>query len=142
MLVKPTLANLVLWRSVYRSGDVFHVDAIRVGLGSERIYPGSSAELFTLERGLPDLPRESVLARDIERFYRLSDDFVVSDPGRDNVLIDVRDSMLPTSVAPMWGIEFDPALPAQHAAFRVYRDRSENLREAFMAMLLGRDLPP
>jgi inner membrane protein len=82
-----------------------------------------------------------VLARDIRRFYRLSDDFVVADPGRDNVLSDIRYSMLPTGVAPMWGIELDPASPARHARFRIFRDRSENMRETFFAMLLGRDLP-
>jgi inner membrane protein len=141
ILVKPTLANLVLWRSVYRSGDVFYVDAIRVGPGPNRVYPGGSAGLFVPGRDLPDLPRDSVLARDIRRFYRLSDDFVVPDPGRDGVLIDIRYSMLPTGVTPMWGIELDPASPARHAKFRIYRDRSENMREMFIAMLLGRDLP-
>jgi len=141
ILVKPTLANLILWRSVYQSGDVFYVDAIRVGPGSNRYYPGGSARMFVPGRDLPDLPRDSVLARDIQRFYRLSEDFVVPDPGRDNVLIDIRYSMLPTGVTPMWGIELDPALPAQHAKFRIYRDRSENMRERFVAMLLGRDLP-
>jgi len=141
ILVKPTLANLILWRSVYYSGDVFYVDAIRVGLGSNRFYPGGSARMFVPERDLPDLPSDSVLARDIERFYRLSNDFVVPDPGRDNVLIDIRYSMLPTSVTPMWGIDLNLASPTQHAKFRIYRDRSENMRETFVAMLLGRDLP-
>ena len=141
ILVKPTLANLVLWRSVYRSGDSFYVDAIRVGPGSHRIYPGGSVRPFAIERDIPDLPKDSVLARDIDRFYRLSDDFVVPDPARDNVLIDIRYSMLPTGTSPMWGIELDPTAPAQHARFRVYRDRSENMREMFVAMLLGRDLP-
>ena len=141
ILVKPTLANLFLWRSVYHSGDVFYVDAIRVGPGPDRYYPGDAVRMFVPERDLPDLPRDSPLAHDIKRFYRLSNDFVVSDSGRDNVLIDIRYSMLPTSVTPMWGIDFDPASPEQRARFRIYRDRSENMREMFVAMLLGRDLP-
>jgi inner membrane protein len=49
--------------------------------------------------------------------------------------------MLPTSVTPMWGIDIDLASPTQHARFRIYRDRSENMRQKFVAMLLGRDLP-
>jgi inner membrane protein len=140
ILVKPTLANLILWRSVYQSGDTFYADAIRVGPGSNRFYPGGSARMFVPARDLPDLPRDSVLARDIERFYRLSNDYVVPDPSRNNVLIDIRYSMLPTSVTPMWGIDIDLASPTQHAKFRIYRDRSENMRETFVAMLLGRDL--
>jgi inner membrane protein len=66
---------------------------------------------------------------------------VAPDPGRDKVLIDIRYSMLPTSVTPMWGIDIDLASPTQHARFRIYRDRSENMRQKFVAMLLGRDLP-
>ena len=97
--------------------------------------------MFVPERDLPDLPRDSVLARDIERFYRLSNGFVVPDPGRDNVLIDIRYSMLPTGVTPMWGIDLNLASPTQHTKFRIYRDRSENMRETFVTMLLGRDLP-
>ena len=141
ILVKPTLANLVLWRSVYRNGETYYVDAVRVGPGPDRVYPGGSAPGFVLERDRPDLPKDSVLVRDIERFRRLSDDFVVPDPGRDNVLIDIRYSMLPTGTAPMWGIDLNVPSPARHAQFRVYRDRTENGREIFLAMLLGRDLP-
>ena len=141
ILVKPTLANLLLWRSVYLSGDTFYVDAIRVGLSSNRVYPGGSARRFTFERDLPDLPPDSVLALDIGRFLGLSDGFVIADPGRDKVLTDIRYSMLPTSTTPMWGIDLDVASASQHARFEIYRDRPENIRQSFMAMLLGRDLP-
>jgi len=98
------------------------------------------ARMFVPARDLLDLPRESVLARDTERFYRLSNDFVAPDPGRDNVLIDIRYSMLPTGVTPMWGIDLNQASATQHAKFRIYRDRSEDIRETFVAMLLGRNL--
>ncbi len=141
ILVKPTLANLVLWRSVYQSDGVFHVDAIRIGPGPERVYPGGSARRFVPARDRPDLPPDSVLAGDIDRFYRLSDDFVAPDPTRDNVLIDIRYSMLPTGTTPMWGIDLNVASPAQHADFVIYRDRPQNYRQKFVSMLLGRDLP-
>ncbi len=141
ILVKPTLANLVLWRSVYESGDRFHVDAIRIAPGPARVYPGGSARRFSRERDRPDLPANSTLARDIERFARLADGFVVADPGRDRVLTDVRYSMLPTTLAPLWGLDLNVASPAQHANFVNYRDRPDELGELFVAMLLGRDLP-
>ncbi len=141
ILVKPTLANLVLWRSVYQSGDSFFVDAVRVGPGPERVYPGGSARRFVRERDRPDLPATSVLAGDIERFERLADGFVIADPGRDRVLTDVRYSMLPTTLAPLWGLDLNVASTAQHANFVNYRDRPDNLGEIFVAMLLGRDLP-
>ncbi len=141
ILVKPTLANLVLWRSVYQSGDTYYVDAIRVAPGPARVYPGGAARRFARERERPDLPAESRLARDIERFERLSDGFVVAAPGRDGVLTDIRYSMLPTTLAPLWGLDLNVASPARHANFVNYRDRPDNARELFVAMLLGRNLP-
>ena len=141
IIVKPTLANLVLWRSVYQSSDRFYVDAIRVGLGPDRIYAGESAQIFRLESDIPNLERESVLSSDIERFSKLANGYVVPDPGRANVLIDIRYSMLPISITPMWGIDLNLASISQHAKFEIYRDRPDNARELFLAMLLGRDLP-
>jgi len=141
VIVKPTLANLVLWRSVYQSNDMFYVDAIRIGPGPDRVYPGNSVRAFNLERDRPELVQESVLSRDIERFSKLANGYVVPDPGRDNVLIDIRYSMLPTDITPMWGIDLNVATTSQHAKFEIYRDRPDNARDLFLAMLLGRDLP-
>lgn len=141
IIVKPTLANLVLWRSVYQSNDMFYVDAIRIGPGTNRVYPGGYARAFDLERELPKLAGKSVLSRDIVRFSRLANGYVVRDPGRDNVLIDIRYSMLPTGITPMWGLDLNVTTTSQHAKFEIYRDRPNNARDLFLAMLLGRDLP-
>lgn len=141
IIVKPTLANLVLWRSVYQSNDRFYVDAIRIGLGSNRIYEGETIAKFKLERDLPELVQASTLSNDILRFSKLADGYVVPDPRRDKVLIDVRYSMLPNGVSAMWGIDLNSTLISQHAQFNVYRDRPGNFRDLFVAMLLGRDLP-
>ena len=141
IIVKPTLANLVLWRSVYQSNDMFYVDAIRISPGPKRVYPGGSVPAFDLEREHLKLVKESVLSRDIVRFSKLANGYVVSDPGRDNVLIDIRYSMLPTSITPMWGIDLNVMTTSQHAKFEVYRDRPNNALDLFLAMLLGRDLP-
>jgi inner membrane protein len=141
IIVKPTMANLVLWRSIYQSDDLFYVDAIWVGPGADRVYPGESTRIFNLDRDRPQLERESVLAQDIARFSILSNGYVAPDPGRANVLIDIRYSMLPIAITPMWGIDLNVASDSQHAKFEVYRDRPDNARDLFLAMLLGRDLP-
>ena len=141
ILVKPTLANLVLWRSVYRSGDRYYVDAIRVGTDSQRIYPGTSVPAFERERDMRQLAADSVLAQDIQRFAVLADGFLVRDRARDNVLSDIRYAMLPNIAAPMWGIELNLADPSQHADFKVYRDAPQDHREQFLIMLRGRKLP-
>lgn len=142
VLVKPTMANLLLWRSVYQSADRFHIDAIRIGLFADnRIYPGTQARRFVPERDKPELVAGSPLSHDIRRFLILSNDFVAEDPLRDNVLIDVRYSMLPTRLAPLWGIDMNLDSTDQHARFVTYRDRPDDIRQRYMAMLLGRDLP-
>lgn len=141
ILVKPTLANLVLWRSVYESGGRFYVDAIRISPGPERIYAGASVRKFNAESDVPGLTPDSVLFHDIGRFSRLTDDYVVNDPNRSGVLTDIRYSMLPTGITPMWGLDLNATSDSGHADFKVYRDRPDNARDLFLTMLRGRDLP-
>ena len=138
LLVKPTLGNLVLWRSIYQTGDRFFVDAIRTGLFSEPIvYTGDSIKKFVMERDMNGLPSASVLSTDISRFTAFSAGFVAIQPERPNILIDVRYSNLPTTVSPLWGIEMDLSNSDQHAQYMLYRDTSKETREKFMSLLLG-----
>ncbi|HRQ05077.1 MAG TPA: metal-dependent hydrolase [Nitrosomonas halophila] len=141
LLVKPTLANLLLWRSVYESNDRFYVDAIRVGLLSEpKVYPGESIEKFDPAQYSRQLPETSVLAGDIARFTTFSDGFVALQQDSHDLLVDIRYSSLPTSTAPLWAIAMDPARPQQHAQFQVFRDIPKAVREQFLAMLWGHKL--
>ena len=145
IIVKPTLANLVLWRSVYQSNGRYYIDAIRVGVDQNRIYPGESVPQFKPDepphQQLASLKHTSVIATDILRFSKLAEGFVVVDASRDNVLTDIRYSMLPNGIAPMWGIDLNVSSPTKHATYNTYRDRPDNARAVFVAMLLGRDLP-
>jgi len=138
LVVKPTMGNLLLWRSVYQAGDRFFVDAVRVGLIGTRAYSGESLPVFRSSADTPLVPPDSVQAGDIERFTRFSDGFVVRHPERSNVLGDVRYAMLPTSARPLWGIELDPDRPRSHARYAFYREMSKDERGQFVAMLLGR----
>ncbi|MCG6908650.1 MAG: metal-dependent hydrolase [Deltaproteobacteria bacterium] len=136
-MVKPTLANLVLWRSVYIHEDRIHVDAIRVGLfDAGRVIEGESVALFSFDRDLPQLDESSVLYRDIVRFWSFSDGYVALDPVQTNVLGDIRYSMLPVSARPLWGIVIDPDRPQVHADYRFFRDSSPSVRETFLNLLL------
>ncbi len=140
LLVKPTLANLILWRSIYQSDGRLYVNAIRIGPFSDaRIYPGDSIALFDLSRDIPDLPVSSTLTADIARFTHFSDGLIALWPERPEVLIDVRYSNLPMTVSPLWGIEINTAQPDRHAQYSLYRDASSETRRKFMALLMGRD---
>lgn len=138
LLVKPTLGNLLLWRSVYESNGRFHVDAIRVGIFSEpHIYPGESIEKFDLAEYSHQLPKNSVLTKDITRFTYFSDGFVALLPGKPDLLVDVRYSSLPTTTTPLWAIGIDLSHPEQHAQFQTFRSISKEIRDQFLAMLMG-----
>lgn len=139
LLVKPTLANLVLWRSIYETDGKFYVDAIRVGLFAEsRIYPGESIKKFVPNQYFDQLPIDSVLAEDISRFTVFSAGFVAIQPEHPHLLVDVRYSNLPTTVAPLWGIELNLQYPDQHAHYRLFRDASKETRQKFLVYLMSR----
>ncbi|MDZ7804555.1 metal-dependent hydrolase [Thiohalophilus sp.] len=138
-VVKPTLGNLLLWRSVYVHAGRIQVDAVRVGLlADNRVYPGDSVPRFDRHSDLPGLDPDSTLFGDIRRFERFSRGFVAFDPEQPAVLGDMRYSMLPAGVRPLWGIVIDPARPQQHADYRFFRDSRPEVRETFVNMLLGR----
>ncbi|MBD3669823.1 MAG: metal-dependent hydrolase [Gammaproteobacteria bacterium] len=138
-LVKPTLANLLLWRSVYIESDRIYVDAVRPGMFSgARIYEGESVPLFQGPVELESLAPGTVLYRDIQRFVEFSDGYVAFDPNQPNVLGDIRYSMLPVSARPLWGIVVDIGEPKQHVDYRFFRESNAHERQVFLDMVLGR----
>ncbi len=140
LVVKPTLGNLVLWRSIYETADNFHVDAVRVGMATRRTYPGGVIGKFVLDAELPALSAVSRLHQDIERFSAFSDGFVARHPQRADVLGDVRYSMEPTSLVPLWGIALGLDHPERHVRWVVFRELPEAGQAEFWSMLLNRDL--
>ena len=136
LIVKPTIGNLLLWRSVYEAEGQFFVDAVRVSLtGEGKVFAGDAAPVFDIDSNLPQLSDQNTLYRDIQRFARFSDGFLAWHPEHPNVLGDVRYAMLPTSVRPLWGIELPLDAPDTHIAFKTYRTMSAEDRAAFLAML-------
>ena len=140
LTVKPTMGNLLLWRSIYRSGDSYHIDAVRVGLGGAgRIYPGDTARPFNVTRDRPALSPDSVLYRDIRRFEFFSDGYLALHPEDPGLLGDVRYAMLPTSTRPLWGIRLDMQRPQTHVKFETSRNMSQEEIGRFIGMLGGAD---
>ncbi|MHB0925945.1 MAG: metal-dependent hydrolase [Gallionellaceae bacterium] len=138
LTVKPTMGNLLLWRSIYRANGVYYVDAVRVG-GAARIYPGNTARAFDLPRDLPALSPASVLHQDIKRFDFFSDGYLALHPDDPGLLGDVRYAMLPTSTRPLWGIRLDMRQPQAHAQFETSRQMSREEIDRFIGMLRGKD---
>jgi len=137
LIVKPTMGNLLLWRSVYEANGIYYVDAVRVGLADNTmVFTGNSVQAFNISRDLPQLPAQTLTYRDIKRFEFFSDGFLAWHPQRSNVLGDVRYAMLPTSIRPLWGIELPLDTPNKHVTFNTYRTMTAAERKSFFAMLL------
>jgi inner membrane protein len=139
VLVKPTLGNLLLWRSVYVHEGRVHVDAIRAGIAGLRTYGGENTPLLDPVRDLA-LPRDSVQRRDVDRFIAFTRGYPVRHPLRPDVIGDARYAMLPTSLEPIWGIVLDEASPERRVRFETTRRLTAEMRGRFIDMLLGRDV--
>jgi inner membrane protein len=135
--VKPSMANLVLWRSLYLHGGRVQVDAFHVGL-NVRHYPGNSAALLDTAAAQKIAAGDAKRLRDIERFRVFSDGFIVQDRSRPGFVGDARYAMQPTAIAPIWGIEWRGAAAATEFVSR--HEFSPAMRHDFFVMLLGRDI--
>lgn len=136
--VKPTLGNLLLWRSVYLSENDFVVDAARVGLFSKSVlYRGDAARRIQPIDLVPPLTLNSVQAADLVRFAQVSEGFLARHPSRPNVIGDLRYSILPNSTRPLWGIEIQAEREDHHVAFHTFREFTKEDRQRFFAMLRG-----
>jgi inner membrane protein len=135
---KPSFANLLLWKVVYAHDGTYYVDAVRLGR-APRVYPGESVPALDLERDLPWLEPGSRQARDVERFRWFSMGFVALDPEDPRRVIDIRYSLLPNEIRPLWGIELDPRQQhTAHVRYVVSRERDDDTLARLLAMLRGR----
>jgi inner membrane protein len=137
LVVKPTLGNLLLWRSTYISGNTIYVDALRAGVSSRKVYTGDSVALFVPERDAKEIPTDSVLYKDILRFRRFADGYIAMDPEIPHLLGDMRYSILPTALNSLWGITLDFEHPGRHAHYGFYRVNTREVRARFWSMLKG-----
>jgi inner membrane protein len=136
--VKPTLGNLVLWRSVYLTDRQYVVDAVRVGLFSTPVvYAGGAVRRVEPIDLVPPLTLNSIQAADVVRFARVSDGWLARHPSRPNVIGDIRYSMLPNETRPLWGIEIHPEIEETHVDFHTFRQLTGHDRQRFFAMLRG-----
>ncbi|MCB1843349.1 MAG: metal-dependent hydrolase [Halioglobus sp.] len=135
---KPSFANILVWKIVYDTPETFYVDAVRAGV-APRVFPGASVAKFDVDRDMPWLDKASQQARDIERFRWFSNGYIARDPLHPNRVIDIRYSMVPNEVAPLWSLELSrAALAEEHAAYRVHRDASRSSANRVWGMLTGR----
>ncbi len=134
---KPSFANILVWKTVYETDDRYYVDAVRAGL-APRVFAGNSVEKLDIPRDLPWLDRDSQQARDVERFRWFSNGYVARDPKYPDRVIDIRYSIIPNELAPLWSIELRRgARFDEHAHYLVHRDAGGDRASLMWRMLSG-----
>lgn len=138
--VKPSFANIVLWKSVYEYQNHYYVDAVRVGRSSS-VIEGSSVEKLNLAAHFPWLKSHTQQARDIERFRWFSNQHLGLDAHDPNRVVDIRYSLLPNQTTGMWGIVLNPkANDEAHVEYTTNRPQPQEAAQniaALWAMVTG-----
>ena len=138
LTLKPSFGNLILWKSIYQHKETFYVDAIRAAQSSSWC-TGESIRVFDYQYHLPNLEKESQQKKDIERFRWFSQDYLGYDKER-NIVTDVRYSMIPNQIAPMWGLKIDEQRGINdHAIWWTSRSLDQSQIDLFKNMLKGRN---
>ena len=137
LTLKPSFGNLILWKSIYQHKETYFVDAIRTA-SSSTWCSGETIEVLKLSEHLPSLKLNSQQARDIERFRWFSQDYLGYDPAN-NLVTDIRYSMIPSEIRPMWGLKLNPEFSNEdHAIWWANRGLNDNQLNSFKNMLMGR----
>ena len=137
LTLKPSFGNLILWKSIYQHEQNFYVDAIRT-VQSSTVCLGESIKIFNYQQHLPGLDKESQQAEDVERFRWFSQDYLGFDDEK-NLVTDVRYSMLPNQIEPMWGLVIDDQRDInEHAIWWTGRDVDQSQLGLFKEMLSGK----
>lgn len=132
--VKPSFANRHVWKIIYEYNNRYYVDAAKI-LWSTTIFEGDSIAKLNLKRDFSWLDYNSQTAKDIERFRWFSDDFLAASPNNPNTIIDVRYSLLPNQINPIWRIELNPNNQNSHVQYIIDNRLTSDIRQAFFEML-------
>ena len=135
---KPSIANLLLWKTVYETPQRFYVDAVRPSI-SPKVFVGSSVAKLDVAKDFSWLPPNSQQARDIERFRWYSKGYVAQDPVHLNRIIDVRYSMIPNKIAALWSIELTQSAPPNaHVKYITSREGVSEKIQTLWSMIFDR----
>ena len=137
LTLKPSFGNLILWKSIYQHEEKFYVDAIRT-VRSSTWCSGENIRMFDYQYHLPSLDKDSQQRKDIERFRWFSQDYLGFDK-EENLVTDVRYSMIPNQIEPMWGLVIDDQKDInEHAIWRTSRSLDQSQLDLFKEMLSGK----
>lgn len=138
--VKPSFANIIVWRGLVVHNNTLRVTAIRVGAGEPQLLSGHSLPLFaSADTAIQQLrlKPDSSQAKAIKRFAHFSDDWIGPHPSDSNVIGDLRYAALPHDIMPLWGIRVNPDQPDSPVEMCYFREIRKSDLEKFWAMIQG-----
>jgi len=136
--LKPSFGNLILWKSIYQHEESFYVDAIRTVKSVTWCF-GDSVRIFNYQSHLPNLDKDSQQFRDIERFRWFSQNYLGYDEEK-KLITDIRYSMIPNQITPMWGLLIDDQKGLnEYAIWWTSRGLNEGQLDLFKDMLTGKN---
>ena len=136
ILVKPSLANLFVWKIIYSTDSYYHVDAVKIALKS-KIYEGSKINKLNIKDSFPWLDLNSQQAKDLERFRWFSGGYLAISKKYPNRVIDIRYSILPNEINGLWGIELDKkADENSHIKYIFNRERNSDTINILWNMII------
>ncbi len=122
---KPSFANILIWKIITETENSYYIDAIKIGLDKPTIWEGDTVDKLSIDRDLPWLDKDSQQRKDIERFRWFSKGYIALDKQNPNRVVDIRYSLLPQQIQPLWGIELSrTAKPDDHVEF--YNERGDS----------------
>ncbi len=131
---KPSFGNIIVWKVVYETPDRFYVDAVKPGLFRSVEWQGGSIARLDTASDFVWLGADAQQRQDILRFDHFSDGYLAIDHQHPLRVVDIRYSMLPHEIEPLWGIELSRD-KAVHEHVRFYTQR--NGGAAALGELLG-----
>lgn len=141
--VRPSFGNIALWRLLYRSDETYYVDALRtLPFAKDVLYPGSKVIAFTDEPVREELLFESPQDQDVERFRFFSQGYLYHLYEKPYIIGDLRYSMFPDSIQPIWGIRLNPNQPNKHVSFEYFRETDTPHLARLFSMIQGKKVSP
>ena len=141
LAAKPSFANILVWKLVYEAEEKFYVDAVRPRIFSDKIltskvWTGDSTNKLNLARDFPWLDPHAQQAKDVQRFGWFSSGYLGLDPQNSMGIIDIRYSLLPHQIAPLWGIQLSKTIDnGQHVHYFTRREKRSESLKILMGML-------
>lgn len=135
--VKPSVLQIFVWRTIYEYQGKLYVDAFQKAPFSPVVhYEGGSLDRYFYETD-SRLKVDTAAYQDMEKFDFFSDGYVAQSQEDPLFIGDIRYSLLPHHLKPLWGVRINPSAPEKHLPFENHRQMQENTWEIFMRMIRG-----